>query len=275
MEIFWKDRRVKSKEMTETAIEKTKKRYYFVDALRGLALINMVLYHFSYDVFVIYGQNPDWLGSTAAFLWQQGICWSFILISGFSWRFGAVNSLKRGLFLNGLGLLITAVTWLVIPDEVIFFGILNFIGCGVLLTIPFSKLGEKIPTLLGAVVCLILFALTYHIQNGYLQIGGEILRLPDRLYSGIFTILGFPGPGFYSSDYFPVLPWIFLYWTGWFLYPVLMKSKGIRSLLSVRIPLLSVIGRKTIWVYVLHQPILMGICILLSSFFLILSVISE
>ncbi|HJD28603.1 MAG TPA: DUF1624 domain-containing protein [Candidatus Blautia avicola] len=254
--------------MTESVTGKTKTRYYLVDALRGLALINMVLYHFSYDVFVIYGQNPDWLGSTAAFLWQQGICWSFILISGFSWRFGAANSLKRGLLLNGLGLLITAVTWLAIPDEVIFFGILNFIGCGVLLTIPFSKSGEKIPPLLGAGICLILFALTYHIPSGYLQIGGGILRLPDGLYSGIFTILGFPGPGFYSSDYFPVLPWIFLYWTGWFLHPVLMKSKGIRSLLSIRIPLLSVIGRKTIWVYVLHQPILMGICILLSSFFL-------
>lgn len=254
--------------MTESVTGKTKTRYYLVDALRGLALINMVLYHFSYDIFVIYGQSPDWLGSTAAFLWQQGICWSFILISGFSWRFGAANSLKRGLLLNGLGLLITAVTWLAIPDEVILFGILNFIGCGVLLTIPFSKSGEKIPPLLGAGICLILFALTYHIQKGYLQIGGEILRLPDGLYSGIFTILGFPGPGFYSSDYFPILPWIFLYWTGWFLYPVFMKSKGIRSLLSVRIPLLSVIGRKTIWVYVLHQPILMGICILLSSFFL-------
>ena len=63
--------------MTEIVSEKSKERYYLVDALRGLALINMVLYHFSYDVFVIYGQNPDWLGSPAAFCWQQGICWSF------------------------------------------------------------------------------------------------------------------------------------------------------------------------------------------------------
>ena len=125
--------------MTETTIEEKKERYYLLDALRGLALVNMILYHFSYDIFIIYGQNPDWLGAPATFFWQQGICWSFILISGFSWRFGAANSLKRGLFLNGLGLLITAVTCLAIPDEVVFFGILNFIGCGVLLTIPYSK----------------------------------------------------------------------------------------------------------------------------------------
>ena len=40
--------------MTESVTGKTKTRYYLVDALRGLALINMVLYHFSYDIFVIY-----------------------------------------------------------------------------------------------------------------------------------------------------------------------------------------------------------------------------
>ena len=254
--------------MAENASEKTRERYYLIDALRGLALVSMILYHFTYDIFVIYGQNPAWLGSTAAFLWQQGICWSFILISGFSWRFGKGGNLKRGLFLNGIGFLITAATWLVIPDEVIFFGILNFIGCAVLLTIPFAKPGEKIPPLLGAGICLILFGMTYSIQRGYLRILGYFLELPKGLYSGVLTIFGFPGPDFYSSDYFPVLPWIFLYWTGWFLYPLILKNKGIRRFLSIRIPLLSVIGKKTIWVYVLHQPILMGICIVWSSFFL-------
>ena len=62
----------RSKGMTETARKKPKKRYDLIDALRGLALINMVLYHFSYDIFVIYGQNPDWPGSTAAFLLAAG-----------------------------------------------------------------------------------------------------------------------------------------------------------------------------------------------------------
>lgn len=254
--------------MKTAQIEQEKERYYLIDVLRGLALVNMVLYHFSYDVFVIYGQNPRWLYFPAVFVWQQGICWSFILISGFSWRLGKKGNLRRGLYLNGIGLLITAVTGLAIPDETIFFGILNFIGCAVLLTILFSKAGEKIPPLLGTGICLIFFAATYPIQRGYLQLGGEVLKLPERLYSGPLAILGFPGPDFYSSDYFPILPWIFLYWTGWFLYPVLMKNRGVRKILSFRIPLLSDIGRKTIWVYILHQPILMGICIVWSAFFL-------
>ena len=55
--------------MTETTIEKQKERYYLLDALRGLALVNMILYHFSYDIFIIYGQNPDWLGAPATFFW--------------------------------------------------------------------------------------------------------------------------------------------------------------------------------------------------------------
>lgn len=61
-----------------------KERYYLVDSFRGFALVNMVLYHFLYDVFIIYGKNPGWLESIWTFVWQQGICWSFIGAAGFS-----------------------------------------------------------------------------------------------------------------------------------------------------------------------------------------------
>ena len=44
--------------MTETARKKPKKRYDLIDALRGLALINMVLYHFSYDIFCYIRAEP-------------------------------------------------------------------------------------------------------------------------------------------------------------------------------------------------------------------------
>ena len=37
-----------------------KKRYHLIDALRGLALANMVAMHFLYDVNVVYGREPDW-----------------------------------------------------------------------------------------------------------------------------------------------------------------------------------------------------------------------
>ena len=36
------------------------RRCHLIDALRGLALINMLVYHFLYDVMVVYGRDPRW-----------------------------------------------------------------------------------------------------------------------------------------------------------------------------------------------------------------------
>lgn len=47
----------------------------------------------------------------------------------------------------------------------------------------------------------------------------QLFELPRQLYSVPFLFpLGLPGPGFYSADYFPLIPWIFLFWTGLFLW---------------------------------------------------------
>ena len=50
---------------------------------------------------------------------------------------------------------------------------------------------------------------------------------------------------------------------GWFLGRLLERNKSLQRLARIKIPLLSAVGRKTIWVYMLHQPFLMGICMLL------------
>ena len=47
----------------------TKKRYLLIDGIRGLAIVNMVAYHFSYDVFVIYAVDPDWIYRSGAHIW--------------------------------------------------------------------------------------------------------------------------------------------------------------------------------------------------------------
>ena len=110
-----------------------KKRFYLIDGIRGLAIVNMVLFHFLYDVFILYGHQPDWYARTGTFFWQQAICWTFLLISGMVWPLGRKGNLKRGLLLNFWGLVISAVTCVAEPQAAVWFGILNFIGCVVLL----------------------------------------------------------------------------------------------------------------------------------------------
>jgi uncharacterized membrane protein len=57
-----------------------------------------------------------------------------------------------------------------------------------------------------------------------------------------------------------MLPWYRLFLCGWFLGRLLERNRPLQRVARIKIPLLSAIGRKTIWVYMLHQPILMGIC---------------
>ncbi len=243
--------------------------YHLIDALRGIALINMVLFHFLYDVYIVFGQDFGWYRRPAVEAWQQFICITFILISGISWHFSR-NNLKRGLLLNGYGLLITAVTYIFMPDQTVYFGILNGIGCAALLMIPAAKCCERIknrnillPSALG-LLSLLLFVCTRELAGGYLTLFGNKIWLPDALYEPkIMTVLGFPFSGFRSSDYFPVFPWFFLFLTGYFLWEVICLFPACQTFFRVQVPLLSRIGKKTVWVYLLHQPILYGLAYVL------------
>lgn len=250
-----------------------KERYHLIDGIRGLALVNMVLFHFLYDVFIIYGQDPGWYQRTGSHLWQQGICWTFILISGFSWRFGKSHSIRRGIFLNICGLIITFVTGIAVPGQTTYFGILNFLGCAVLLMALLEKPASRLPAGAAFVGSLLCFLLLRHVGSGMIGIGGLTFSFPtvssysSPLLSIPGILLGFPDNSFTSSDYFPLIPWFFLFAAGYFLHPLLMRRENIRSFLTHRIPLLSAAGRYSIWIYLIHQPVCMGICVLLFGSF--------
>lgn len=246
--------------------------YHLLDALRGFALLNMLLFHFCYDLFVIFGHHTSWYRQPAVYAWQQFICISFLLISGISWHFSR-NNLKRGILLNLYGLVITAVTLIFLPSQAIWFGILNCIGCCTLLLLPihwfYSRLqltGRLRSVFAGTslLLSLLLFLSVRHITDGFITIGAVRLMLPSVLYTiRPLTILGFPYIGFSSSDYFPVFPWFFLFLTGYWLWELLGSITSIRRILCFKIPVLSRIGRKTIWIYLLHQPVLYVLAFLL------------
>ena len=89
--------------------------YQLLDTLRGLCVASMVCYHGMYDLVHLYGVSADWYLGLPGHLWQQSICWTFILLSGLCWNLSR-RPLRRGLLLVGCGAAITLVTWLVMPS---------------------------------------------------------------------------------------------------------------------------------------------------------------
>lgn len=237
-----------------------KERFYLLDGLRGLTLLSMIAYHGMYDLVMIYHMPWVWFWTKPGYIWQQSICWTFILLSGFCWRLGR-NPAKRGLIIFAGGLVITAVTCLFIPSERILFGILTFTGTAMVALVPLSRWLQRIPAAAGLLGSGILFFLTRNINDGYLGFESIILgKVPEGLYRGVvMTFLGFPEPGFFSGDYFSFFPWIFLYLCGYFLYEALMQWESVKKVLKWRVPVLEWIGRNTLVIYMLHQPVLMVI----------------
>ena len=70
-------------------------RYALLDELRGLDLVSMMLYHACWDMMFLFGIWMDWYIGWPGRLWQQSICWVFILLSGFCVPLGH-RTLKRG-----------------------------------------------------------------------------------------------------------------------------------------------------------------------------------
>lgn len=241
------------------------RRIRLFDALRGLALINMVVYHGVYDWVSVFGRSAAWFTRTDyARGWQQAICWTFLLVAGAVFPYGR-SPLRRGALVFGCGMLLTAVTLLVMPSERILFGVLHLIGAAILITALLRRLLEKIPALPGAICSFVLFLLLRRVPSGFVGIGAISAALPRWLYQsqGLFP-LGFPGRGFYSADYFSIIPWLFLFWTGMFLWRFLRPYAEERLRGKKICPPLEAVGRHSLIVYLLHQPALMVIVFILT-----------
>ena len=199
-------------------------RYALLDELRGLDLVSMMLYHACWDMMFLFGVWMDWYAGMPGRLWQQAICWVFILLSGFCVPLGH-HTLKRGAQVFAAGALVTAVTLLFMPEDRVVFGVLTFLGSAMLLTGLLEPLLKKIPPAAGLAVSAVLFALTYHLDERWLGFGGLRLALPDAWYANYFTaFFGFLPFDFYSTDYFALLPWLFLFWAGYFLHGVVGRG---------------------------------------------------
>ena len=245
-----------SEQLNSIALPEGKtKRLELIDLLRGLTLVSMIAYHAAWDLVYMFGVNWPFYRSLGGYLWQQSICWSFILLSGFCMTLGA-NPFKRGLFVFLCGALISLVTWSFMPQNLVLFGILTFLGSAMLiggmLLKPAGKLAPRAAMSFG-LLSFCLFLSTKLVNTGLLF---TWIRLPQALYANLLTAyLGFPPPGFYSTDYFSLIPWLFLFLAG-MCFGLALGKRGKKMLEHAPLPALRFLGRHSLLFYMLHQPVL-------------------
>lgn len=247
------------------------KRYAGIDALRGLCLVSMLGYHGIYDLIYLFHWELNWFFASWVAAWQQITCWLFILIAGAMWNLGR-HPWRRGSQLLLVGLALTGVTYFFVPQELIVFGIISFLGLAILAAASLRAIATKLVRYHGQglsskgrrgllLFCVVGFVITESLAKGGLYLGGEgITLLPFSWYeTGYFFWLGLPSPQFSSADYFPFFPWFFVFSIG---------TLGWQDIChwpcwQWGLPLLSWSGRHSLGIYLGHQPLLVALLTLL------------
>lgn len=231
------------------------KRNYNIDKFRGFTIISMVLFHLIYNI-NFYHQISWYDGTLLNRIWQFTIAGSFFIISGITSNFlSPEKNIKRGIFTSLIGFAITIATYLLAPEQFILWGVLNGLGISMIITGIFQKyLKDNF-----IIFFLILFVMTYNIPSGSLN-SIEFFR---RIYDKNLFILGFPSNNFNSSDYFPIIPWIFIYLAGFTLGKYLNNKNVLLN--KGKDNFLAKIGKLAMPIYLSHQIILYPLVTLIFS----------
>ena len=225
-----------------------KKRFDILDAWRTLAILLMLVYHFLYDLLIFGVITPRQMFSPGLNLMQKFICGSFILLAGASARFSRSN-LRHGIIvlLAGIAVEIGAA----VGGQTIRFGILQFMGDSMVLWHFAGRYLQKLPRWL-------------------LAAGGAVLYVLTDWWTGQVTVsvswlypLGFPNAAFTSADYFPLLPWFFLFLMGAALGGWCLDHRENKILTAPLPGALTFPGRHSLIIYLLHQPVLYGVSYLI------------
>ena len=205
----------------------------------------MILFHFAWDMRT-YWPRPIFQFTHSLWLLGGGLIGgTFLFLSGISTILTMRFSSRRKIALNGLkvifcALIVSGVTFYVIPESPIYFGILHCIGISLLVAASIS--GHPKTTLLFAAITILLGIVTEFFEGSTLWL----------VWAGMVF------PGYSSSDFFPLFPWSGVLFLGMYLSPIIYKPELEPKPLGAP-PLLLFIGRHSLMICLLHQPILLGI----------------
>ena len=243
------------------------KRIRLLDELRGLCVLLMIFFHAFYTLGYMMGwdffRDLFWFFMPA----EPVFAGIFIALCGYSCHLSH-NNWKRGALLLLVAITMSAFLWFFMRGNMIWFGILHCLAICILLFALAERPLSKIPIWLGLPLCMLLFALTYHLpivgSGGYIGIRGLFTVATPNLGAAGYPI----GMGIVAAeDYFPLLPWAFLFLAGSFLgrwgshgLPAFFYKDHIRPL--------SFLGRHALIIYIAHQPVIYGLAWLIRYLFL-------
>lgn len=226
-----------------------RRRIALLDEIRGFCILCMVFYH----AFFLLGTLSDAAISMRLFRFFEPceivFASAFIFISGICTQFSR-SVLRRGVLLLLIALAVSAVTILLLPkfgydtfqDR---FGILHFLSFAMLIYAAGRRVLERVPVLWGAGACVILYVLT-------------ALVVPRIRVSVPFLFpIGLCSSSFYSADYFPLFPHLFVFLLGTFAGRTIRAQELPDRFCRVHVHLFSFCGRYSLWIYLLHVPVLL------------------
>ena len=243
------------------------RRIHLMDELRGLAVLCMIFYHAFYTMAYLFDME---LGRTLLFFFMPAepfFAALFIVISGISSQFSHSN-LARGAKLFVISLLLTAATLLFVPQEAIRFGILHFLSVNMMLFGLLKPLLDKVPTWVGLLSAAFFYTITFWVSSGVFGIPGLLsVPAPDLPFHLQFLFPSITHRGAYSADYFPLLPWSFIFLFGTFFGRIVRDKTWPAFVYRPHIKPLSFFGRWALVIYVVHQPVIYGVLWLITQIF--------
>lgn len=228
-------------------------RWDAIDVARGLAIMAMIVYHFSWDLSFLRLIETDILQVPAWRWFARGIAGSFLLLVGIGLALAHTQGFRRLPFLKrlakvgGAALAVSLGTFFAFPDSYIFFGILHCIAASSVLALPFLRMPPAVAAI-AALFCLV----------------APSLFTSPALDAPYLDWLGLGASVPVTNDYVPIFPWFGLVLIGIALGRMLLSHAETLSLARWRARdafsrTLVWAGRKSLPIYLIHQVVLLGI----------------